>query len=45
MTHYDIIAIGSSQKNFMKLVEYAKKNKKILIIDNNNVLGGGTGKQ
>lgn len=37
---YDVICIGSSPKLFMKLVEYAKQGKKILIIESSASLGG-----
>lgn len=37
---YDVISIGSSPKIFMKIVEYAKNGKSILILDSTNQLGG-----
>lgn len=37
---YDVVSIGSSPKIFMKLFEYAKEGKKILILDSDSNLGG-----
>lgn len=40
INYYDVVSIGSSPKIFMKLFEYAKENKKILILDSDSSLGG-----
>lgn len=37
---YDVVSIGSSPKIFMKVCEYAKENKSILILDSTSNLGG-----